>query len=365
METPKSERGKHLLTHATNNDGQLVSINDVKNGKECNCICPACKEPLIARNNGKYRRPHFAHSSGRDCEAAHESMLHLLAKDSIQKKFLSSDFFSLDLFYRSYCINNYSCKYLRKDQIDLVGEGDDCYSCEVKNINLKKYYDSCEQEIPYDNINRRSDLKIFSSKDPNHKPIHIEFCVTHKSDAEKLHSGERIIECVIENEEDIDNIINNGFDPRNEKIKVYGFEDLDFNNTDLNERIAFSRFVLFPSGKTLCYRDSCLCKNLKRKYKDALLEICYHNTSYSEIWKFAKYLGYDKFPIANCILCKNYVDNYNGNGKICRLYKSLQIPKTEKHDTARAKNCPQYSFNNEEYTRTKQAGFDGFYQILE
>ena len=52
----------------------------------------------------------------------------------------------------------------------------------------KKYYDSCEQEICYDNIRRRSDLKIYSSTHPEREPIYIEFCVTHASDEAKLHS---------------------------------------------------------------------------------------------------------------------------------------------------------------------------------
>lgn len=29
--------------------GHLVSVKDVPNGESCNCICPECKEPLIAR----------------------------------------------------------------------------------------------------------------------------------------------------------------------------------------------------------------------------------------------------------------------------------------------------------------------------
>ena len=241
METSKSERGKHLLTHATNNDGQLVSINDVKNGKECNCICPACKEPLIARNNGKYRRPHFAHSSSYECEAAYESMLHLLAKNRTQEAFLSSDSFLLSYIHKSYCPNiSEKCGSLK------------CFSQKEEKINLKDIYDCCEQEIPYDNINRRSDLKIFSSKNPNIKPIYIEFYVTHKSDAEKLHSGEQIIECVIENEEDIDIIIKNGFisnQLENPKIKIYGFCDYDNLNTEFRDYCKNLDFITKMSPK--------------------------------------------------------------------------------------------------------------------
>ena len=43
-----------------------------------------------------------------------------------------------------------------------------------KRFDLKTLYDSCEQEITYDNIRRRSDLKFFSKEFPKRKPIYIE-----------------------------------------------------------------------------------------------------------------------------------------------------------------------------------------------
>ena len=74
-----------------------------------------------------------------------------------------------------------------------------------------RFYDSCEQEIQYDSINRRSDLKIFSSKKPQLAPIYIEFFVTHASDVSKLHNGGKIIEVKIESENDIQRIVDDGF----------------------------------------------------------------------------------------------------------------------------------------------------------
>ena len=61
-----------------------------------------------------------------------------------------------------------------------------------KRFNLKDFYDSCEQERPYDDIRRRSDLKIWSSSNPEQSPIYIEIFVTHQSEEEKLHSGSRV-----------------------------------------------------------------------------------------------------------------------------------------------------------------------------
>ena len=73
-----------LLTYALDKSGFLTYIEDVANGLSCDCICPCCKEQLIAKNGGKYRKPHFAHSSGSNCQGYYETTLHLLAKEVIK-----------------------------------------------------------------------------------------------------------------------------------------------------------------------------------------------------------------------------------------------------------------------------------------
>ncbi len=73
-----------LLTYALNSDNRLMYINDVPNGLECNCICPGCKEKLIAKNDGKIREHHFAHASNKEYITGYQTMIHLLAKDIIE-----------------------------------------------------------------------------------------------------------------------------------------------------------------------------------------------------------------------------------------------------------------------------------------
>lgn len=193
---------KGLLTYAIDSCGNLVFIDEVNKGLSCNCVCPSCNENLIAKNGGTKRIHHFAHASGVDCDAAYETMLHKLAKVKIQEAFLSQDIFLATFEYRSYCPNANSCKYVKYDN---------CYTSSTRSFNLKDYYDSCEQEAVYDTINRRSDLKIYDSQNPNKQPIYIEFCVTHASDSAKLHNGGKTIEIRLESEKDIDAIIMNGF----------------------------------------------------------------------------------------------------------------------------------------------------------
>ncbi len=50
-------------------NGQIIMIEDIDkahNGLRCNCVCPACKEPFIARI-GDVKQHHFAHS-GKGCD---------------------------------------------------------------------------------------------------------------------------------------------------------------------------------------------------------------------------------------------------------------------------------------------------------
>ena len=69
-----------LIKYALNADKNLMFIDDVPNGLECGCICPGCNEKLIAKNDGKIREHHFAHTSNKECITGYQTMIHLLAK---------------------------------------------------------------------------------------------------------------------------------------------------------------------------------------------------------------------------------------------------------------------------------------------
>ena len=63
--------------------GMMIGINEVANGLECGCVCPACRAPLIARQ-GAIRRWHFSHAPGFvACETGPETALHRMAKQII------------------------------------------------------------------------------------------------------------------------------------------------------------------------------------------------------------------------------------------------------------------------------------------
>jgi hypothetical protein len=64
----------------------MLHVSKVPSGHACGCVCPSCKAPLSAKKcNDVDRASHFAHQGNRKCTNAFETMLHLLAKQIIQR----------------------------------------------------------------------------------------------------------------------------------------------------------------------------------------------------------------------------------------------------------------------------------------
>ena len=72
------------ITYACDSYGTLWHVDDVENGLACDCVCPSCGQPLMARQ-GDVRLHHFAHKSGQ-CKWALESVAAMLAKQAIEKR---------------------------------------------------------------------------------------------------------------------------------------------------------------------------------------------------------------------------------------------------------------------------------------
>ena len=77
-----------ICQYALDSNGDLVFIDDVKNGLECNCKCPSCGENMIAKNDGKRNEHHFAHESDPDhtCKGYRETLLHIWSKEIIENE---------------------------------------------------------------------------------------------------------------------------------------------------------------------------------------------------------------------------------------------------------------------------------------
>lgn len=80
-ESPKKVSVKMAV--ALSSDGELLHIDDAKNGKACKATCIDCGCPLIAKNRGKVAH-HYAHDPNiyrpDECNWQPETELHLMAK---------------------------------------------------------------------------------------------------------------------------------------------------------------------------------------------------------------------------------------------------------------------------------------------
>lgn len=77
-----------VFSWAENVNGKLVHVDNVSNGLECNCICPHCKEKLLARH-GDIREHGFAHYSdkrGANLDICYKVILYKLAEQILQTK---------------------------------------------------------------------------------------------------------------------------------------------------------------------------------------------------------------------------------------------------------------------------------------
>ena len=144
-----------LLTYALNADNRLMYINDVPNGLECNCICPGCKEKLIAKNDGKVREHHFAHASNKECITGYQTMIHLLAKAIIVNKRILPGF---GINNKPVVASQIGCE-VRLNDLNIIP---DVIALAPVQINYN-YIGSIQKEIPFI----------------------IEIYVTHKVDEEK------------------------------------------------------------------------------------------------------------------------------------------------------------------------------------
>jgi len=66
-------------------DEKFVSPDEVPRGQACNCVCPGCEHPVVAKQ-GTEKAWHFAHMKASDCANAYEKSVHELAKQLIRER---------------------------------------------------------------------------------------------------------------------------------------------------------------------------------------------------------------------------------------------------------------------------------------
>ena len=178
--------------NAIGTDGHIIHIDEVtKENRAEHYYCVGCGGEMSAVLGDK-REHHFRH---KEAHCSWESYLHKLGKMRLKQRFDTQKEFVIKYYVEHHCDKAKGCK------LEQIYRDKKCNCRELIAIDLKKLFDTCEEEVIYKGY--RADLMLSSKEHPEREPIFLEISVTHDCEAEKLASGIHIIELKIADEKDV------------------------------------------------------------------------------------------------------------------------------------------------------------------
>lgn len=75
----------HRIPFGVQSVGEVVDAYSVERGLACNCICPGCMQPLMAKQ-GDIRVHHFSHLGDRSCTNGQVMALTMAAKQVLARE---------------------------------------------------------------------------------------------------------------------------------------------------------------------------------------------------------------------------------------------------------------------------------------
>ena len=191
--------------YAKNEFTEIVDILKINKDHNSQFFCISCGEELIPRT-GEQRQHHFAHKSNTS-NCSKETYLHKLSKEALYQ-FLKNSIDNRTPF---------PLRYMR--EICQFFDNISCISCKSQEeYNLLNYYHNIYLEKSSNGF--VPDI-LLETKDKSNR-LFIEIAVFHKSSEEKKKEN-KIIEILIENENDIFEIINSGISDDDNRISLYNF----------------------------------------------------------------------------------------------------------------------------------------------
>ncbi len=310
--------------YAKDSAGDTIDIDCVSRDNKDKCYyCIGCgseMSPVL----GDVNTHHFRH---KDEHCSRESYLHKLGKVLLKKRFETFGQFIIQCYLEWRCDKEKDCR-LRK-----INGKPKCNEKKMVRFDLKKYYDTCEEEVTYKGF--RADLMLSNSKDSNIPPIFLEISVTHDCEKEKIESGIRIIELKINDEKDIEQplVEKSTNDIELSSVRFYNF---------INERcFPLVRFAVRRDENGIlspyCRIDGLNCRNVENNH---LTDSIYEVAMLKDIYYGKKLLDYNVIghvkaitnglPLKHCELCpKCYMncvlDECDNNGNLIRRYPTKRI----------------------------------------
>ena len=273
---------KHFHRAALCNE-KLINIDDVtpESRKSSTYICLGCRQEMEACL-GEVRKHYFRHKNKENCNW--ESYLHKLSKYILKARFEQQEHFLVHFNAVNTCEKIDNCPFHR------------CKKEFVAELDLKKYYDTCEIEGSFRGY--RADVLLTHSEYPK-RALFLEVAVTKKCDEKKINSGIRIIEIVTTNERSA--LLE--LDENNEQIFFHNFKF----NREVVPLISAERFSFLGCEEKNIIRqiETIDCKSFDEHLSNALLDIVIrkpHNKIGLE-WLGLAHVMVNGTNVRNCSFC--------------------------------------------------------------
>ena len=326
--------------YALDETGTLISVEDVcpEDRKKHIYTCLGCGAEMILKA-GQVKAKHFAHKVDMEhCGA--ETYLHKLAKRIIRKRFESGGKFEIEYVQTVRCTDAGFCPFFNEFLCK-----DDVY----KSFDLRKFYDTCEEEKSIDGY--VADILLSDSTGKYSEPVLIEVQVSHKSTEQKIKSGLKIIEIKVTNEEDIKKLSKtpfkkNGYCRDDSNIRFFGFRREAAKLEPLSIR-NIAKFILYENGKTFVQRSNTCREAMRHHVNKSVLELLIEpidqNTNYQiDVYGVGYVFAVEKgFDVRTCAMCRFHRPGEWPFAFFCCLYKKRGTPQNP--EAYEAISCPHYT----------------------
>ena len=350
--------------NAIDADGHIVHIDEVtRENRAEHYYCVGCGEEMSAVLGDK-REHHFRH---KEAHCSWESYLHKLGKMRLKERFDTQKEFIIKYYVEYRCDKSKGCK------LEPIYKDQKCNRREQVAIDLKKLFDTCEEEVTYKGY--RADLMLSNKEHPEREPIFLEISVTHDCEPEKLSSGIQIIELKIVDEKDV-------LRPLVEEDSLFGRSNpqqpYDFNTLPPTRFFNFKRifetarplerFWVAPDDKGILRgyftQDKLTCRNVNDNHReDSLYEVAIPsevlvNNCKPNLYEFGMMKAIQSgIDVRHCDICdkrircfltfnEEFKDEKTGEQKnILRRIPMTRINDQRFDKVAQAGGCKNYAHN--------------------
>lgn len=259
--------------YAINEAGERVYVEKFNREErhQTKYYCIACGEEMIPVL-GEVREKHFRHKQ-KNPNCTQESYIHKLGKQKLKERFYEQESFNVTYIAEIACEKAGECVFAKKNKSLQCNS----HNRIKKTIDLKKLYDTCEEEREYKGF--RADLILTHSEHPEREPVFLEIAFTHDCELEKIQSGIQIIEIKVEDDngfsvplEEQDTMLKdlslpNPYTEELPPVRFFNFNRKQCSPIQLRRFVVFTpkeeevrRFCLLPNKHNITCQDESLQK---------------------------------------------------------------------------------------------------------